>query len=106
MNNGQRPLRSGEYKQGTGILCDEGNYCCLGVLGELAGGEPNPNSSGGMWFEEYTPSDCFIPPEISKMVWLDRHLVKKLVHMNDRERKSFSEIADFIDSLPQGPPKL
>jgi hypothetical protein len=25
-------LRSGEYKQGTGFLCCEGRYCCLGVL--------------------------------------------------------------------------
>lgn len=29
-------LRSGKYKQTTGVLCREGAYCCLGVLCELA----------------------------------------------------------------------
>lgn len=29
-------LRSGEFQQGTGALCEGGKYCCLGVLSELA----------------------------------------------------------------------
>lgn len=28
-------LRSGHYKQGTGLLCKNGAYCCLGVAAEL-----------------------------------------------------------------------
>lgn len=32
-----RRLRSGDYAQGTGALCDEAErYCCLGVLCEVA----------------------------------------------------------------------
>jgi len=31
-----RALRSGEYKQGNGSLLRDGNYCCLGVLCDLA----------------------------------------------------------------------
>lgn len=31
-----KALRSGEYKQGFGYLCNEGNHCCLGVLCEIA----------------------------------------------------------------------
>jgi hypothetical protein len=29
-------LRSGDYKQGTGYLCQHGQHCCLGVLSQLA----------------------------------------------------------------------
>lgn len=29
-------LRSGEYKQGKGVLEQEGKFCCLGVLCDLA----------------------------------------------------------------------
>lgn len=28
-------LRSGKYSQGSGCLCDEDDYCCLGVLCKL-----------------------------------------------------------------------
>src|SRR5689334_12189419 len=28
-------LRSGKYEQGTGRLCKDGKFCCLGVLGDL-----------------------------------------------------------------------
>lgn len=28
-------LRSGEYKQGRGVLCRDGKYCCLGVAAEI-----------------------------------------------------------------------
>jgi len=29
-------LKSGDYVQGTGHLCKNGNHCCLGVLAEIA----------------------------------------------------------------------
>lgn len=29
-------LRSGEYEQGEGVLAEDGRYCCLGVLCEVA----------------------------------------------------------------------
>lgn len=29
-------LRSGEYEQGTDYLCNDGKFCCLGVLSDLA----------------------------------------------------------------------
>lgn len=29
-------LRSGEFEQGKDYLCEDGKYCCLGVLSELA----------------------------------------------------------------------
>ena len=31
-----RRLRSGEILQGNGVLCQDGRYCCLGVLSEIA----------------------------------------------------------------------
>lgn len=30
-------LRSGEYQQGKEALCEDGKYCCLGVLSKLQG---------------------------------------------------------------------
>lgn len=32
-------LESGEYTQGKGALCDEGSYCCLGVLQHVVDGD-------------------------------------------------------------------
>ena len=32
-------LRSGEYKQGVGVLCNKEKYCCLGVLQKVVSGE-------------------------------------------------------------------
>ena len=34
-------LRSGDYKQTRGALCEDGGYCCLGVLCELAMIDPD-----------------------------------------------------------------
>lgn len=48
-------LKSGEYKQGQGYLCDANNgYCCLGVLMELAG---IPKHLGAMGYKSYTFED-------------------------------------------------
>lgn len=34
-------LRSGKYQQGTGNLCLDNKYCCLGVLEDAVRGEIN-----------------------------------------------------------------
>jgi hypothetical protein len=98
-------LRSGEYRQGTlGRLChlsygDE-RFCCLGVLGDVLGGEWVRNEHDQAWF--YTPvaggalnggnvSPGYLPGDL-----LPKSLQRKLAAMND-SGCSFVEIADWIE---------
>lgn len=78
-------LRSGDYAQGCGSLLafdgEEARYCCLGVLTEQLHGE-------GIWDE--------VP--CGRTYWaIDDTDLDSLVHMNDSERKTFAEIADWIE---------
>lgn len=48
-------LRSGEFKQGAGLLKSDLRYCCLGVLSHIQGrlAETNPNH----WTDGASPGD-------------------------------------------------
>jgi hypothetical protein len=75
-------LRSGKFKQCRGGLVEGGfsapdAYCCLGVLWAIEG---KPDSLTILW--NTTVGD-------SKQT---------LINMNDKEGKSFVEIADWIDA--------
>lgn len=85
-------LRSGDFKQATGILQangrDEPSFCCLGVLCKV--NEPlleNVNTTSV--FNGYKPIHNLVGSAI---------LVDKLIDLNDHERNSFAEIADFIEA--------
>lgn len=99
-------LRSGKYEQGTGIMKSGNNFCCLGVLCEI---DPDTN-----WDEEhngYVYNKC--PKETLTTQLDDRDgntehtLLEKynisiemqdlLINMNDYQKFSFDEIADFIE---------
>lgn len=41
-------LRSGEYGQVDNILCEDGKYCCLGVLEVILDGDVERNVSGNV----------------------------------------------------------
>lgn len=83
-------LRSGEYKQTGGHLryCDlNGNpkgYCCLGVLCDVMDPEG--------WGARFHDDDAGLPEP--SMVGAHQ---PTLIDMNDREGRSFAEIADFIE---------
>lgn len=99
-------LRSGKYEQGTGFLCKDGAYCCLGVLMEVSG---NPEWVADV---EY-PSNKMIRYSYDDYVWLEskklpNHIERQydimdytatLMYMNDSQHKSFSEIADWIERI-------
>lgn len=103
-------LRSGQYEQGGYCLRTVDNkYCCLGVLAEEVGAtwrEPkcNPDYYGlGTAPSQY---ECIWPGDTEKDAELAgvRNIVLpveqgKLWRLNDSERKSFAEIADYIESL-------
>lgn len=94
-------LRSGKYEQGTGSLEDNGKYCCLGVLavvGELA--ERRAHSPSGRthfyWGDGVFTSSTF-PDSACLKVGLWNGVYGMLMHMNDSDKKSFAEIADWIE---------
>lgn len=76
-------LRSGEFKQHRGSLHEgeEGSeraLCCLGVLWVLSG---RPAAITHLWEANFSPAQK-----------------AALIDLNDQEKKSFAEIADYIDA--------
>jgi hypothetical protein len=93
-------LRSGKYMQGDSVLRfpnDSGNdfYCCLGVLCDLI--EPNN------WVRNSQDDWCWaqqaevLPDHYVEILGLNVPF-KKYADMNDKEYKSFNEIADYIEA--------
>lgn len=103
-------LRSGEYAQCDGGLSEDGAFCCLGVLCELALKEGIVNrtvtDNGDTLYDE---EGAFLPEAVrewSGLKHLSPHVVRvdkelgrdtSLVCMND-EGTSFADIADVIEA--------
>lgn len=106
-------LRSGKYEQGTDDLrLDGGAMCCLGVACEISGLGHWDN--GGRYVTETDRHTGELNPDSDMTDWLglasgagsfgqfDEHDRREsLAHLNDTG-KSFSEIADIIESEPEG----
>ena len=101
-------LRSGEYAQGYGHLRKDDEYCCLGVLCDLAvkaavthGRQIGDTFQYGAFGQEqryYLPADVRDWAELefrNPTVWRDGNRVY-LAELNDK-RTPFSEIADLIE---------
>lgn len=78
-------LRSSKYKQGKDVLKQGDEYCCLGVLGELTGHK-------GLYMS-------FLVDEEYQYTWVNSDYQDKLAELNDAQSASFSQIADYIESL-------
>lgn len=99
-------LRSGEYNQGIYVLNNEGNFCCLGVLCEVA--IKNGVKMSVQQTDEgiaYDGSTAFLPESVAIWAgintpnggWMDGHgNWNSLVQLND-SNESFDLIADIID---------
>lgn len=87
-------LRSGEYKQGKSLLCQTAHgattYCCLGVAGAVCGYKDDMLYGKITILGDELPS---VPQDLSSAPEL-RNL---LIGFNDRDGKSFEEIADWIE---------
>jgi hypothetical protein len=102
-------LRSGKYRQGNGLLNDgEGNYCCLGVLCELAvadGVIEEASEHLGQRGLSYDGSNALTPPSVQEWAalrfrtpvvrWGDEYDVA-VTTLND-EGVTFAEIADVLE---------
>lgn len=112
-------LRSGNYAQATGRLCkvidrttDDPTYgyCCLGVLTDLYRKDTNI----GKWIADgrgyYAGKDFHVGEEeifrasndipVATRSWsnlTDEFARSELVKLNDGDKKTFSEIADWIE---------
>lgn len=85
-------LRSGKYKQTTGIMYDQGAHCCLGVLCEVAGAKRR----GGRFIHKRTNGIYLLPEALRKQVALDGQQESHLTRLNDHG-KTFDQIADYIE---------
>ena len=103
----QKDLRSGKYKQSKGCLSDsKNNYCCLGVACEtghrlgiqeasLDTGEQDPDDAmPGNWFHDLMGS---FDPEV-RLEDEDED-IEHLTTLNDEINWSFDMIADGLDQL-------
>ena len=92
-------LRSGDYQQGQGALLTGDRFCCLGVACEISGlAEWNGHY--------YLGQDCALPDEVMDWLGLRDYMGEwmngdTLAARNDTG-KTFREIADLIESEPQG----
>ena len=102
-------LRSGKYEQGIGFLRRHNNtYCCLGVACDL-----HAKQCGTEWVED-DHEDAFCcggeaeaPPEEIRL-WLGlrssigMYGCFSLTCLNDEGGNNFRDIADLIESEPEG----
>lgn len=89
-------LRSGEFKQNFGSMhsIDGSRQCCLGVAGRLLGHQNSMTSEG---LDVYN-----IVAEalgLERLNWQGPNVIKEFIYMNDSQRKSFAEIADFAETI-------
>lgn len=95
-----KTLRSGEYKQGTGKLKDEtlNTFCCLGVLCEVAGLKSGINTCGSVYYDYEGDSESIkLPSNFCEEMEISNDLQSELISMNDTDKNSFAEIADYIE---------
>lgn len=86
-----KALRSGEYKQGIGKLRERDEFCCLGVLCQVAGIDISPDGMGA-GTSGYKP--------LMRLTGKDD--LSPLFLRNDGHGKfakhTFPEIADYIEA--------
>lgn len=91
-------LRSGEYKQGRGKLrTDDKCYCCLGVYADIVDPENKTDWKGDFYLSKSLVESFYSDHGSHK----DKDERPSLVHLNDDERQTFSEIADILEANPE-----
>lgn len=93
-------LRSGDYDQGTGSLCRDGRYCCLGVLCEVMGIASVRHEDNGerVYYVECPTSDGSVTaPPAGANTGIPNDDINKLIRLNDDDGANFLQIADWIE---------
>ena len=105
-----KALRSGKYKQGYENLRRGNYYCCLGVACDVSrlGKWESPFDNLCRTVYSYFGDHCYLPQKVQEYYgFIDyagytRSIKRTLLKINDYERRSFVEIADLIESEPEG----
>jgi hypothetical protein len=110
-------LRSGKYQQGVGqlanreVVSDDFCYCCLGVACEVMKEEFDLKVSQYDTYKSYEGAMTSLPNVMVSALnmrkgdgsFINEDGVKDcLIALNDTEGKTFAEIADLIESNPEG----
>ena len=90
-----KALRSGEYRQGSLYLERYGNFCALGVLCDLYIKHRKIKNKQSILLWK-TP-----PKAVRDWAGIPIGFMYEIMRLNDDERESFSEIADFIEEKIQ-----
>lgn len=99
-------LRSGNYKQGRSMLNAEDQFCCLGVLCEIAldyglvTKEEIVSLSRYKYISTRNSTDTeesTLPRVVAGIANITREAENDLIDLNDVEQKNFNEIADWIE---------
>lgn len=99
-------LRSGEYDQTRNYLRTDDGYCCLGVACEVAienGVRLKAVYKDGLW--EYARNSEVLPPSVQRWLGLaadDGAYARWTLAEKNDEGRPFDEIADVIESEPEG----
>ncbi len=93
-------LRSGRYKQSNALLRTgvghEMKYCCLGVLCRAVGAKASEDT--GFMFNGDDPQFGKLSVRLLKHVGITPKQEDCLIDLNDTQRKSFKEIADYVEN--------
>lgn len=96
-----KALRSGEFEQGGGMLHNTYNntYCCIGVACRVI--HPRKDFKGAGLLSMYDTKSFKIPTILKgdNITLSDEYnlVIDKLVEMNDEKKRSFNQIANWID---------
>jgi len=101
-------LRSGDYKQVAGMLKGQGEdgvvgYCCLGVLAEINNKlEPIEEALGTPKAWQVNQggviNSIYLPENLARDEYgLGFRAQQQLANMNDKDKMSFDEIANWIE---------
>ena|SRR5688572_11090021 len=91
-------LRSGKYEQITHRLAADGGFCCLGVLCEILPDNSKEKIGESRELYAYFSHSSTLPPEIQNRAEIPDGVSGTLSTMNDDQRKTFPEIADWIEA--------
>lgn len=107
-------LESGEYKQGTGLLCrvtykGEKRWCCLGVLCDLAvkkGIIPQPTEAPfgeGLEFggpDKYSVNTAYLPQAVAEWAGFEPSAIQGMKFINPQIGESVATELNDIKGVP------
>lgn len=100
-----KELKSGNWEQTKETLKDKNGYCCLGVLCEIAAKQGICGRRNELDYYTFDGVEDVLPKSVLEWAGMksdngsfdegDEH---SLIHLNDKERYDFFQIAEVIES--------